>query len=109
MKVDIRGRSFDVSGAFRDYAERRLEFGLGRLQHRIVRVRVWLTDLNGPRGGVDKRCRIEVVGRQATVAAEASSDNAYAAIDLAADRIRHVARRLAERDATIDRSRSFAW
>lgn len=108
MKIDIHGRHVDISGDLRSFIERRLEFALGRLRHRIVRVHVWLTDLNGPRGGIDKRCRIELVGRKATVAVEDSSDDAYVAIDLASDRIRQVARRLAERERSIARSPAFA-
>lgn len=41
-----------------------LETALGRLGQRLRRVDVYLTDVNGPRGGPDKRCRI--VARLAT-------------------------------------------
>jgi hypothetical protein len=35
-----------------------LETALGRLGQCLRRVDVYLTDVNGPRGGPDKRCRI---------------------------------------------------
>jgi putative sigma-54 modulation protein len=35
-----------------------LETALGRLGRCLRRVDVYLTDVNGPRGGPDKRCRI---------------------------------------------------
>lgn len=41
-------------------AQRRLEFALGRFAGRVRSLSVRLTDLNGPRGGVDKKCLIAV-------------------------------------------------
>lgn len=104
MNIDIHGRHVDISETLRVHVERRLRFALGRLSHRIVRVHVWLTDLNGPRGGIDKRCRIEVVGHKGTVAVEDTDADAYVVIDLAAERIRRMARRLADRERSIDRT-----
>ena len=103
MNIDIHGRHVDISETLRAYVERRLRFALGRLSHRIVRVHVWLTDLNGPRGGVDKRCRIEVVGQKGTVAVEDTDADAYVVIDLASARIRRMVRRLADWERCIDR------
>jgi len=39
-----------------DLARTRLEFALGRFAGRVRSVSVSLTDLNGPRGGLDKKC-----------------------------------------------------
>lgn len=43
-----------------DLAERRLEYALGRFAPRVRSLSVRLTDTNGPRGGLDKRCLIAV-------------------------------------------------
>ncbi len=43
-----------------DLARRRLEFALGRFAGRVRSLNVSLTDLNGPRGGLDKKCLIAV-------------------------------------------------
>jgi hypothetical protein len=43
-----------------DLARTRLEFALGRFAGRVRSVSVSLTDLNGPRGGLDKKCLIAV-------------------------------------------------
>jgi hypothetical protein len=32
-----------------------------RVRHALKRVRVHLSDINGPRGGIDKRCQIELM------------------------------------------------
>lgn len=39
---------------------RRARFVMRRLVWLVPRARVCLSDLNGPRGGVDKRCRVEL-------------------------------------------------
>lgn len=44
----------------RDLAERRVRFVLRRLSRLVPRAEVQLSDLNGPRGGVDKRCQVEL-------------------------------------------------
>src|SRR5688500_5524346 len=43
------------------YIRRKLGSKLGKYATSIERISVRLTDVNGPRGGVDQRCRIKVV------------------------------------------------
>lgn len=40
--------------------QQRFRFALGRFGHRVVSVTVRLSDVNGPRGGADKRCAVAV-------------------------------------------------
>ena len=44
----------------RDLAEKRVRFSMRRLTWLVPRAKVQLSDVNGPRGGVDKRCQIEL-------------------------------------------------
>jgi hypothetical protein len=41
--------------------ERRVRQTLKRLAWLAPRVRIALSDINGPRGGIDKRCQVEVM------------------------------------------------
>ena len=43
----------------RDLTERRVRFVLRRLTWLIPQAKVRLSDVNGPRGGIDKRCQVE--------------------------------------------------
>ena len=94
MRIDIQARGFDLTEGLREHAERRLQFALSWVSVRTVRV--CLFDVNGPRGGNDKRCRIQIpmAGAQNVVVEDAEAD-LYLAIDRAADRTeRTMARRL---------------
>jgi ribosomal subunit interface protein len=96
MELDVRGRHLQVSNALRAHLARRLAFALGRVGHRIGSVRVRIEDVNGPKGGIDKRCRIAVRGdRGWIVMIEEWDSDAYGAVDRAAGRAgRAVARAL---------------
>lgn len=99
MRLDVRGRHLPLTPALLDHVARRLRFALGRfagVRHVAVRV----ADVNGPRGGIDKRChlRVDVAGRAITI--EETDRDLYVAIDRAADRAgRATGRVLARRRA----------
>jgi ribosome-associated translation inhibitor RaiA len=98
MHLDIRAR-LGLSDALTRTVERRMAFALGRFGGRISAVTVWLSDVNGPRGGVDKACRVQVaLTAGPAVRVEHRDADLYAAVARAADRIgRAVARDLARR------------
>lgn len=59
MQVVFESR--DPEGArLRDLAVQRVRFVMRRLSWLVPRAKVQLADVNGPRGGVDKRCQIEL-------------------------------------------------
>ena len=59
MQVVFKAR--DPEAAHLDeLAQRRLRFVLRRLAWLVPRATVQLSDVNGPRGGVDKRCQVEL-------------------------------------------------
>lgn len=91
MNVDIHGQGFAVTQALADHVRRRLGFVLARHSDRILRVSVRVGDENGPRGGADKFCRIQVHLLDAPVAAiEDIGADLYTVIDRAADRVGRV-------------------
>ena len=98
MRIDIQGRGFSLTAPLLDHTQQRLRLALTRSGDRIRRVVVRLGDTNGPRGGEDKFCKIQVVldGAPPVLIEDAGAD-LYAAIDRAADRagrnaLKHVAR-----------------
>lgn len=81
-----------------EHIERRLRFALARFGSRVERVIVFLQDRNGPKGGIDKVCRIlaKVQGCGSVMAAVADSDWT-AAVDRATTRIGHTVARQVDR------------
>jgi putative sigma-54 modulation protein len=101
MRLGIIARGIALSEAIRQYARRRLGTALGRYRMAFESVQVRLTDVNGPRGGVDKHCVVEIRGPSlAPIVVRERDANLHAAIDRAAGRVdRTVARRLARNRA----------
>jgi ribosomal subunit interface protein len=102
MQIAIQARGFALTEALRRHVHNRLGFTLSRAASRARRVNVKLSDLNGPRGGVDKRCLVEVrLDRMPVVVVEDVQADMYTAIDRAAGRAaRTVMRRLALHNGT---------
>ena len=102
MQIDIQARDFSLTKALRGHIRRRLYFSLSTRADHIQRVMVRLSDTNGPRGGEDKRCQIQVrLPHLPDVVIEDTEVNLYTAIDRAADRAgRTVGRRLSRRRDT---------
>ena len=94
MTFEVRGHHLPLSNALKRHAERRLAFALRRFDRWIGGVKVRISDVNGPRGGVDKFCQItaEMVPT-GVVRVEASDADAYVVIDRAADRLEQTVRR----------------
>ena len=97
MQINIQARNFSLTDALRSHAERRLRFALTCCDDHIQRVVMRLSDINGPRGGADKRCHLQVVlSGLPDVVIEDTEADLYVAIDRATDRAgRTVGRRLA--------------
>jgi putative sigma-54 modulation protein len=102
MKIGIQCRGFSLTSAIAGHVRKRLDFLLGRGIRRLRRVDVTLSDTNGPRGGVDKRCQIKVSldGLRPVVIEDVQTD-LYMAIDRAASR----ASRTVVRRISLDNSR----
>ncbi|MEJ2693269.1 MAG: ribosome-associated translation inhibitor RaiA [Candidatus Thiodiazotropha sp.] len=87
MQIDIQSRNFSLTDALRSHAERRLRFALTCYDDHIQRVVMRLSDINGPRGGSDKRCHLQVVlAGLPDVVIEDTEADLYVAIDRATDR-----------------------
>ena len=98
MRLVLKCRSFELSDELRAHATKRVRFALGRLTSHIRSVEVALVDINGPRGGLDKKCRIVVRGgRFQQVCVQALDSSAEAAVSAAAERVARAVTRAIER------------
>ncbi len=83
MNIDIRWIRARRSKNIEVHARRRAGFALDRFAERIRNVSLRFEDVNGPRGGVDKRCTVEAVGQFAPAVASANAENYFVAANRA--------------------------
>ena len=98
MNIQIRGIGIPPTEALVTHIERRIAFSLSRFSAQIGRVVVRFSDLNGPRGGSDKICRVGfTVKGLGPEAVEARDADLYFAVDQAAGKAGRRVARLLER------------
>ena len=95
----ISGEGIKPPEELRDFISRRLYFALGRFSPEVQGVTACVGDINGPKGGLDKRCRIIVkLKGLENVIKEVVADDLKLAVTSAADSVgRSVARALERR------------
>ncbi len=104
MMIAITDRSGVITPELREFAERRLRYALSRFDARIQRVSLTLVDANGPRGGVDKSCRITVKLRRAPEVTVTDLDTEVGTcISRAAERVGRAVARAVDRKQQFDR------
>lgn len=98
MHIDIQARGFELTDNLREHTRRRLGFATDWARDEVRRINVRLSDVNGPRGGKDKRCLIQIplTGRPDIVIDELESD-LYVSIDKAIGRAERVLAKQIER------------
>lgn len=97
MQVIFESR--DADGAqMRDLSIERVRFALRRLTTWVPQAKVQLSDVNGPRGGVDKRCQVELRTETAgTVVIASLAHDWRTALDLSLGRATRVLTRSLQR------------
>jgi putative sigma-54 modulation protein len=96
MKVQVKARHFSLTNELKQYVKKRLKFALDTRYQQVKRVEVMLSDINGPKGGEDKRCQILLkIDGQTDVVVDDVQSHLYSAIDRAVSRAsRSVAKRV---------------
>ena len=88
MEIEVRARHVAVNEDLQKEIERSIGCAIDRHRSRIDRISVYLADLNGPRGGIDKLCQItaDVRGTRPVLILERGDDLA-AIVNRAAQRL----------------------
>jgi putative sigma-54 modulation protein len=105
MQIGILTRGFELTEGLRNHCERQLRFALGSASNRVRSVLIRLTDENGPRGGIDKRCTIRALLHNAPPAVVVHDEaDLYIAINRATDRVARAIVRRTERTWSLRRA-----
>jgi ribosome-associated translation inhibitor RaiA len=93
MKMSLQFKDLQVAASDRKRIEERIRLALTRFAPLVQGVTATVTDENGTRGGIDKRCRLVVRLRAGTVVVNDQASAVMAAVTQAAERAaRSVAR-----------------
>ncbi|MGB7302220.1 MAG: HPF/RaiA family ribosome-associated protein [Burkholderiaceae bacterium] len=108
MNVNIQAASFPLTGALLEHTQNRLRHAFSQRSDQIMRVMVRLGDNNGPRGGVDKFCHLQVQLKDArTVTINGVGEDLYKVITRVATRAGlNVARQIDRAKSRVRRRRS---
>lgn len=90
MNIEIVTRKLQLTDAIARHATERFEYALNQYADRVGPVRVTLKDVNGPRGGEDAVCDVEITlpGLPSVHISKQAAD-VYAAVTAAADAAKH--------------------
>lgn len=88
MRVQVRCTGIEPSTGLAEHAKRRIHQHLSRFGHRLRSVEARLGDVNGPRGGRDKRCLVTAHGPGLGVLrVEELHEDVYACMERALERL----------------------
>lgn len=106
--MQIIFESRDASAAqMRDLSIERVRFALRRLTTFVPHAKVQFSDINGPRGGVDKRCQVELrTDNAGTVVITSLAHDWRTALDRSLGRATRVLKRSLQRSQKQPRGRS---
>ena len=106
MQIIVESR--DADGAqMRELSVQRVRFALRRLSNYVPRAKVQFTDVNGPRGGIDKRCQVELsTAKAGTVVIASLASDWRTALDRSMGRATRVLTRSLQRVQKPVRDRS---
>ena len=105
INLPVSDINLPVSDALQEFTQRRVERALRPFRSKVSRADVRITDVNGPDGGIDKRCSatVELVGVKQKVVVHSESADAYAAVQGACARLGEAVSRALDRRARLDR------
>jgi len=109
MKLSVTSQDKSIGTQLHELVQRQIAYALGRFEVHIRSVTLRLSDLNGPKGGVDKHCKIMVTLRGGeSIVAEVTDVEFEPVIHRAVDRIAGRVRRYLKASQTLSRSAAAA-
>lgn len=60
MHILIRSKGFPMTEAIDNYVRSRVNFILSRFGNVVKKVEAFVSDINGPKGGIDKACLVKI-------------------------------------------------
>ncbi len=104
MNINIHTQGFSLTPAIKGHVDNRVNAALHPFAENATRVDVYLKDINGPKGGDDKVALFRVrLRNRSVIAVEMVCSDLYAAVSLAARRLKRAVRRTIQKHYRIDK------
>jgi ribosomal subunit interface protein len=98
MRIYLQAHGFELTPAIEAHVRNKLARNFAALEEQILAVDVFLGDLNGPKGGEDKKALLSVqLASRLAVRIESVHTDLYVAISVAARRAKHTLKRTLRR------------
>ena len=105
MNVNIQSRLVELTPGLETHIYRKLHFELSRMESHITALAIIVSDVNGPKGGIDKQCLLQVsVANKGYFVIKDRQTDIYYAIDRVMQRVsRLVARKIVRKHRRLNR------
>lgn len=98
MKIDIQSHDFRLTESIREFIKKRIQLTLSSHFDQIKKITIRVSDINGHRNGIDKRCKVMIsLPLLKEIVIDDVQDNLYRAIFLATERASRTVNRRLER------------
>ena len=104
MNIQTQTQGFDRTDAINEHVERQVKTNLANFESHIVSVDVFLCDINGPKGGPDKKALVCVrLDSRNTVTIERTREDLYASITLVFRQAKRAVRRALNKNRRMEK------
>ncbi|MBP9838399.1 MAG: HPF/RaiA family ribosome-associated protein [Proteobacteria bacterium] len=98
MEIDIRSKDFELSESIMHSTKESILKKIEKYRKLILSVKIWFTDTNGPKGGIDKKCLVKISTKyKDSIIIQEEGSNLYELIVNIGDRINNVLQKRKEK------------
>ena len=104
MRIFLQTQGFELTSAIDTHVRKQLGRHLAGSQNNIIAIDVFLSDINGPKGGVDKKALVCVqMTSRLAVRFEAIDSDLYRAVTVASRKVKHSVKRTSRRHKRMEK------
>jgi ribosomal subunit interface protein len=105
MRIFLQTQGFELTPEIDAHVRKQMNRSLARAEQHIITVDVFLGDINGPKGGVDKKALVCVqLASRLAVRLEAVHADLYSAIALASRKAKRAVRRTVRKHKRVEKA-----
>lgn len=109
MHLQVNGLNLTLTENLLGHVDKRFRFALDRLEPLVERVTVRLADTNGPRGGADKECKVQVLMKNGnSIVLHEKGGEILSVIDRASDKTKRLVNKRIEKKRAKRRKEAHA-